>query len=434
MKHVIRSIPIRTLRRRRRPEPAPATLSQSALAGPESAERITAPTLDHPTARAARQDALVGLQQAHGNGFVLRQVRRARQFDPISTREVPAAQPPAQRKEERLPSIDARRKLAPATLALVERYWQRRRADPAWTTEFHRLVDRLFWKETGYKVGKPLNPKLPADQPFCEIWLQTRDKLMAEFKGDPISDALALMRHGESLLERNTAENVDSGKLKAYYMEDCPTDPKSEDVLKRSGLDPKVYVILIHPDTKEQLAIQLNASGFRSGSAIFTKRAQTIQQVRSTLIHETNHALAPDSIGKATYTSFERYKGEFQAYWVDPAFSGEADLDKRAASIKAHILAGYPQLKASYDTDEGFKQKVDAHTRPSGNLINSARWAAIEQAVEANPVDAKLILANIAAMSDEERAFVKADPNFMALLNRGLGGAGLKVAQEALDK
>jgi hypothetical protein len=428
MKQAIRPTPARAARRRRRPEAAAAPI---APAGPAEADRIASPALDHPTARAARQGALAGLQHARGNAFVGRQVRRAGNARPAAVHETHPSPHPIGRK---LPAVDAKRTLTPETKALVERYWKRRREDPAWTAEFHKLVDRLFWKETSYKVGKPLNPKLPADQPFCEIWLQTRDKLMAEFKGDPIGDTLVLLRYGESLLERNTAENIDSGKLKAHYMEDCATDPKSDELLKSWKMDPKVYVVLIHPDTKEQMIIQLNAIGFRSGGAIFVKRSQSIQSVRSTLVHETNHALEPDSISKAEAASFERYKDEFQAYWVDPDYAGVTDPDKRAAEIKAHILADYPQLKASYDADEDFKKKVDGHTRPSGNLINSARWAAIEQAVETAPVDAKVIVDNITAMSAEERAFVRADPNFSAMLGRGLGGAALKSAQDALSK
>lgn len=430
MKQASRPTPARAARRRRRPEaaaPAPG-----APAGPLQAERIASPALDHPTARAARQDAVAGLQRARGNAFVGRQVRRAGIPAPAAVHE--ASPPRHVHRKEKLPAIDARRELSPETKALVESYWKRRREDPAWAGEFHKLVDRLFWKENAYKVGKALDPKLPEDQPFCEIWLQTRDKLMAEFKGDPISDAVVLMRHGETLLERNTAENIDSGKLKAYYLEDCAKDPKSEELLKGWKLDPKDFVVLLHPDTKEQMVIQTNADGFRSGNTIFTKRSQGIQTVRTNLIHETNHALQPDSISKAEAASFERYKDEFQAYWPHPAFVAEVDLDKRAAAIKTHLLASYPKIKAAYETDEEYKKKVDSHTRPTGNVINSARWAAIEQAIEKTPVDEKLIIDNITAMSGEERAFVRADPNFGAMLGRGLAGDALKTAQEALNK
>jgi len=322
--------------------------------------------------------------------------------------------------------------LSPETRALVETYWQRRRSDPAWADEFHKLVDARFWKENDYKVGKPLDPKLPEDQPYVEIWLKLRDTIMAQFNGQPINDALVLLRNSLSLLDRNTAELIDGGQIKAHYIEDCAKDPKSDEVLAGAKLDKAQFSVLIHPDTSEKMIVQLNAVGFRHGSSIFVKRSAGLATTKSTLVHENNHALRPSSIGDAKADSFDRYKDEFQAYWVDPDFSGEADAGKRAQTIKDHILSDYPLLKKAYDSDATFKDKVDKHTRPDGNVINSARWAAIEKALDGPAADVPTVMSSIKAMSKEERGVVSSDPNFIALLTNHLSADDLAKAKALL--
>jgi hypothetical protein len=408
--------------RRRAPDRAAPQAAESATPLPgagASAAMLQAPELAHATARALQHSALRQMQQMQGNRAARRELATSRQAATTIARATP------------LPAVDRRRKLAPEARALVESYWKRRRSDPAWAGEFHKLVDSRFWKETGYKVGKPLNPRLAEDRPFCEVWLQTRDKLMAEFSGDPIKDALVLLRHSPSPTERNTAENFDSGKLKAIYLDACPVDPKSDELLDSAGLDKSQFITRQHPDTKEQFIVQKNAQGTLLGNSIIVSRAVSLQRMKTMLVHETNHALQPDAIKNAGAGSFERYKNEFQAYWV-AEFAGEPDLDKRAAAIKAHVLGAYPLLKTAYDGDAAFKEKVDKHTRPDGNVLNSARWSAIEKAVAGPGVDEQAIFDNLKAMSAEERAAVAGDANFMALLKTNLSGEKLKEAEAIL--
>jgi hypothetical protein len=45
---------------------------------------------------------------------------------------------------------------------------------------FHVEVDRRFWQQTGYKVGQRLDPNLPEDRPFVQIWLRIRDQVRTE--------------------------------------------------------------------------------------------------------------------------------------------------------------------------------------------------------------------------------------------------------------
>jgi hypothetical protein len=391
---------------------------------------LDTPALAHATARAVRLEALAGVQRVHGNR------RAAQQIGGPWSAPTRAAQPaatPSIARKTKLPAIDAKRAMSPETRVLVETYWKRRRENPDWANEFHKLVDNRFWKENGYKVGKPLDPKLAADQPFCEIWLKLRETLMAEFTGDTLHDVVVFLRYSQALVERNTAELVDSGKLKAHYIEDCPPDPKADEVLTTAGLDKTKFIAVLHPTTKEQMIVQSNADGFRSGDSIFAARGASIGRTKEILTHESNHALRADKTSDDNASSIERYKDEFQAYWV-AEFASEPDLDKRAEAIKAHLLGAYPLLKAAYDSTPDFKDKVDKHTRPDGNVINSPRWAAIQVTLGSAAVDEKVVFDNLKAMSPEERAFVQADPNFKAMLAKGLSADQVKAVEKILSE
>jgi hypothetical protein len=45
---------------------------------------------------------------------------------------------------------------------------------------FHVEVDRRFWQQTNYKVGQRLDPALPEDKPYIQIWTRIRDQVRAE--------------------------------------------------------------------------------------------------------------------------------------------------------------------------------------------------------------------------------------------------------------
>ena len=96
-------------------------------------------------------------------------------------------------------------------------------------------------------------------------------------------------------------------------------------------------------------------------------KASPVARWKGSLVHETSHALNKDT--KHAGDSFDRYKGEFRAYWV-AEYRGVANLGVRAQQIKAHILGDYPQLKNRYNADAAFKAQVDGHTRPDGNVTN----------------------------------------------------------------
>jgi len=114
---------------------------------------------------------------------------------------------------------------------------------------------------------------------------------------------------------------------------------------------------------------------------------RTHEDVISTLVHETSHILVAD-YGEHPKTltdagSFDRYKDEFRAYFIEPhsTFTGMAE-DARADAIRAHVVGtamgtgGYADLNKAFwttphDTNQ-FRKDVLAHRRPDGfNLNNS---------------------------------------------------------------
>jgi hypothetical protein len=45
---------------------------------------------------------------------------------------------------------------------------------------FNAEVDRRFWAQTNYKVNQRLDPSLPEDQPYIQLWLRIRNQVRAE--------------------------------------------------------------------------------------------------------------------------------------------------------------------------------------------------------------------------------------------------------------
>ena len=113
---------------------------------------------------------------------------------------------------------------------------------------------------------------------------------------------------------------------------------------------------------------------------------QPEDDIIGTFVHEASHVLVADygeHPGTSTDAgSFDRYKDEFRAYFVEPSFSPGVVGNARAAAIKTQLVGtalnsgGYPDLNANYWATPAtpFKAQVDGHLRPDGfNLNNSAR-------------------------------------------------------------
>jgi hypothetical protein len=245
--------------------------------------------------------------------------------------------------------------------------------------------------------------------------------------GDILKDALAELRASSELVDRNTAQAIDEGTMKVRYLDDLALDPKSDDLLDGWGFDKTKYAVRMCP-SGERRVIQRNAEGSAhhdcGTSWLFVAKTVSVSRMRELLVHETNHAMRLDEGTMAAADSFDRYKDEFQAYWV-AEFRGVKDLDDRAKQIRAHILADYPALGARHGTDAKFAALVDAHTRPDGNVLNSLRWKAIEEAVAGLGTDEDTLFAALRALSPEERAATAANADLVERVRDDLSGDDL---------
>lgn len=284
-------------------------------------------------------------------------------------------------------------------------------------------------------AGNAAFARYAARQPAPPTPAQAPAPAPAAAKGDVVQDALTELRASADATDRNTAKAIDAGTMTVRYLEDLKVDPDSDALLDGWGFDKTQLIVRLCPNG-ERRVIQRNAEGSAHddcGKAwLFVAKSVSVARMRQLLVHETNHAMRLNEGPRPTADSFERYKDEFQAYWI-AEFRGVADLDARARQICQHILKDYAALGARYKTDKDFKALVDGHKRPDGNVLNSANWRAAEEAMAGWGTDETKLFAALSAMDPAERALVKANTTFMQKLRDDLSGDELARALKILD-
>lgn len=176
-------------------------------------------------------------------------------------------------------------------------------------------------------------------------------------------------------------------------------------------------------------------------------------QLKSTFVHETSHTLVA-SYGQHPGTttnaaSFDRYKDEFRAYYVDPYDTRFANLepDRRATAIRTLLVGSsatnptpatnpYGQLQAVYWTNAGFRGQVNAHTRPDGfNLTSSPRldrlFTALSNAA-GDPSRADDLVIAVTRLPAAERAEAAAS-SLVRSLSQAVGAAAGQRIRRALE-
>ena len=199
---------------------------------------------------------------------------------------------------------------------------------------------------------------------------------------------VGLLALGSRDIEYNTALRLVNGDVPFCYIDDLEPCACQVQIngrlytarLERSGqkwiaiveAEGSRYVAYKDPDNEgATLATLFGSQGFTTpdGRIFVLKEIVNPDFFRETLIHETNHALNADTIHDAD--SFERYKGEFRAFWVSNTnLQSIADLNVRAVEIRNYIFRNYSNFGMRYERDPEFKAQVDAYTRPEGNLTN----------------------------------------------------------------
>ena len=176
---------------------------------------------------------------------------------------------------------------------------------------------------------------------------------------------------------------------------------------------------------------------------------QPRNEIISTFAHEASHILV-SAYGEhpATDTSassFDRYKDEFRAYWIEPVgpWSRMRAGDRKARAIKRYIVGrranattGYPQLRNRYWTDATFRGQVDGHRRPDGfNLSNNPnldRLFRLLQGVGAGTTFVNQVLSHVVRhMSPSERAEAAAS-RLIRQMVQALGGEDATRVNNAL--
>jgi hypothetical protein len=168
-------------------------------------------------------------------------------------------------------------------------------------------------------------------------------------------------------------------------------------------------------------------------------------------VHEVSHLLVSgygEHPGTTTdASSFDRYKDEFRAYFIEPFgnFDRIVDPDAKARAIKTHLVGtsatvgGYEYLRGAYWAGDAatnqFRQDVDAHMRPDGfNQRNSPRLDRLFQLLtdaNAGRATVEQVLLQISLINDAERADAQAS-TLVQRLTRELGGTDATRVRDAL--
>jgi hypothetical protein len=164
-------------------------------------------------------------------------------------------------------------------------------------------------------------------------------------------------------------------------------------LVRLNGGDPDVdayYFYGLSQDNQHNLGP--NTLGTVEGNTILVRGKvdgdwQSEEDLISTFTHESSHLLV-SAYGEHPRTdvsaaSFDRYRDEFRAYWIEPVgpYAGIRDADRKARKIKQHLvgrnrrdMTGYEDLHNRYwnRANAAFRAQIDGHTRPDGfNLSNS---------------------------------------------------------------
>ncbi len=252
------------------------------------------------------------------------------------------------------------------------------------------------------------------------------------------------LRHDSAEL---TARRGEDGRTTAYYF----YGPK-EDNTHRHGPS---TVGTVDGDT-------IIVRGFNPGSATL----RTEQDLANTFVHEASHILV-SSYGEHPETdtdaaSFDRYKDEFRAYWIEPSGDfppGSYATDAaRAHAIRDHLVGtgpapsqgGYTRLRLEYwgsaDTpqstapDADFKRQVDAHTAPDGfNLENNPRLDRLFQLLRdydsgllLDPSLVPLVAFMRTELSADERRAAAASPLVQRLVQDNISGTPRRLVKNEL--
>jgi hypothetical protein len=225
------------------------------------------------------------------------------------------------------------------------------------------------------------------------------------------------LEKSNKLIDRQTAAMIVQGKLNIKFLENLTEIPPQD--WQALGLDPKFtpadYIVVEFPG-RGLVPIRKGTSGGELGRGdVIISANQSKEEIKSTLRHEINHALRPQSDAG----TLQNYKDEFDAYFVDGSFGPNPDPE----AIRDKILANYPDIATGYHNQ--FKADADAYRAPEGNTLNSEVWFNVQKEIlkDAPNRDEAVIKALEEIGSGDsahynERQGLRYNPNFQKLIQQ----------------
>jgi hypothetical protein len=248
-----------------------------------------------------------------------------------------------------------------------------------------------------------------------------------------LQDVLPEMRASSSVADRYTARLIETGWLYVQYIEDLPRVANHANECAAREVDPRTHSILELPpgSAADTVIVGEHDTGVTiSDRHILIRRGLPPEQVAETLRHEANHALR--DMGHSG--SKERYRAEFDAYWMDGSFDHLPNRDARARAIRDHVLDSYPEIEANMAVDPALADTVRDYRRPEGNVKNSPTWSIVERVLGSGEPGRQLrALQAIERADPDERRELRSSHQFLELLSGNLTPADLAMARRLLD-
>jgi hypothetical protein len=213
--------------------------------------------------------------------------------------------------------------------------------------------------------------------------------------------------------DRHTAALVEQGRLGLEVLEEILVDPKDWPADLDPSITPATHNVVDHPRLGIRALRKGMVGGELGGGEVVVSRRQSKEDIKRVLRHEINHALRPVS----EPGSLQHYKDEFDAYWMDGMFSRTPE-NERPAAIREHVMKNYPSIAEAYTKNPQLAADIDAYTSPEGNILNSAVWSNVQADILQNKPDRdQLILEDLSYANKDERAALRYNKHFMALLD-----------------
>lgn len=202
--------------------------------------------------------------------------------------------------------------------------------------------------------------------------------LINDLGSSHVANSLVDLNSSSVEIHQNTAAAILNGDVRIQTIEDKITNVATTHL---EGV-PEVLYIDHNENGSADFEITYGTSGYNPiGSTDIYVFGENIysdphfdQEIQSTLIHETNHALNPPEKPYARLTAQERlqydYESEFRAFWVDGTFDSVPEV-ARAEVINQFLRDNYPKIGSEYVSNADFMSMVDNTTQPVGNLYNS---------------------------------------------------------------